>query len=540
MKNQVITLAMQAGFFKAKAESKRNEIFDLLVSDENLQEFTAEQINEVLVKETKRRSDAYQVKVNNQVKKALADSIKPLASGQNSAFEHISKIDTNKKVFILTVAQNNTDVDVPFLEALEYYASVHKAQILCAKMTYNKSGFQTSLDDADGIYYDSKIAKYLVNGHIALTDKIHFIADANVMPTAKQPLSGFEMITEAGISAIIPSSKIALKCLARLKGHEGKVLFGTGAITKRNYILRKAGAVASSSHNIGALVVFVNEDNSVSVRQLERMEGSDGFHDLDFYYNAKSHYLVRPEALQLGDIHAEKAEYNLIEGVKTMIRELNPKNTILHDLCDFSSRNHHNVKSSSFIFEQTVNSRTVLDDLDTVASVLGSISEVSEKVYIIESNHDCAIDTWLENTDFKADTINALTYLTLMKAKFQHIEATSCNNLNMLEYALVNMCDGVDGNVTFMRVDDSLLIAGIEMGVHGHIGINGARGGVQSFAGLGIKMNTGHTHTPSIVGNVYTAGVTGSLDMGYNKGASSWQLAHVLTHANGQRQVIFM
>lgn len=540
MKDQIITLAMHTGYFKAKADSKRNEILDLLIADENLQEFTPEQINEVLQKETKRRSDAYQVKVNNQVKKALADSIKPLASGQDSAFEHISKIDTNKKVFILTVAQNNTDVDLPFLGALENYAKIHNAQILCAKMTYNKSGFQTSLDDADGIYYDSKIAKYLVNGHIALTNNLHFIADANVMPTAKQPLAGFEMITGAGVSAIIPSSKIALKCLARLKGHDAKVLFGTGAITKRNYILRKAGAVASSSHNIGALVVYVNDDGTYTARQLERMEGSDGFYDLNYHYTANTNNLVSPVALQLGDIHAEKSEYQIIQDVKKLISNLDPHNVILHDLCDFSSRNHHNIKSSSFVFEQTVNGRTVKDDLDSVAGVLAEIAAVSDQVYIIESNHDCAIDTWLENTDFKADTINALTYLTLMKAKFEHIEETSCNNLNMLEYALENLCEGVDDNVQFMRVDDSLIMAGVEMGVHGHIGVNGARGGVQSFAGLGIPMNTGHTHTPSIVGNVYTAGVTGSLDMGYNKGASSWQLAHVLTHNNGQRQIIFM
>lgn len=546
MKDQIITCAMQNGYFKAKAESKRNEILDLLIADENLQEFTPEQINEVLQKETKRRSDAYQVKLSNQIKKALADSIKPLASGQDSAVEHISKIETDKKMFILTVAQNNTDVDSLFLGALENYAKINNAKILCAKMTYNKTGFQTSLDDAEGIYYDSKITKYLVGGHIALTDQIHFIADANVMPTAKQPLSGFEMITQAGVSAIIPSSKIAMKCLARLKGHNGKILFGTGAVTKRNYILRKAGAVASSSHNIGALVVIINDDLTFTVRHIERMEGCDGFHDLGQYYSATSNYLVRPIALQLGDIHAEKAEPKIMSEISKLIVNLNPKATILHDLCDFSSRNHHNVKSSSFIFEQTKNDNTVLGDLQCVANTLIDIAKVSNDVFIIESNHDCAIDTWLENTDFKADTINALTYLKLMTAKFEHIDATGSNNLNMLEYAIKNLCniDMFDEQtinaVKFMRVDDSLIMAGVEMGVHGHIGINGARGGVQGFAGLGIPMNTGHTHTPSIVGNVYTAGVSGSLDMGYNKGASSWQLAHILTHANGQRQVLFM
>ena len=51
-------------------------------------------------------------------------------------------------------------------------------------------------------------------------------------------------------------------------------------------------------------------------------------------------------------------------------------------------------------------------------------------------------------------------------------------------------------------------------------------------------MNTGHTHTPSIYGGVYTAGVAGSLDMGYNVGASSWTQTHLITYANGQRTLI--
>ena len=80
-------------------------------------------------------------------------------------------------------------------------------------------------------------------------------------------------------------------------------------------------------------------------------------------------------------------------------------------------------------------------------------------------------------------------------------------------------------------------IAGIECGSHGHNGINGARGNPKGFRKLG-KMNTGHTHTPSIYGGVYTAGVAGSLDMGYNIGASSWSQTHLITYENGQRTLI--
>jgi hypothetical protein len=37
---------------------------------------------------------------------------------------------------------------------------------------------------------------------------------------------------------------------------------------------------------------------------------------------------------------------------------------------------------------------------------------------------------------------------------------------------------------------------------------------------------------------IYTSGTTSKLDMGYNKGLSSWSHSHVVTLPNGKRQII--
>ena len=45
-------------------------------------------------------------------------------------------------------------------------------------------------------------------------------------------------------------------------------------------------------------------------------------------------------------------------------------------------------------------------------------------------------------------------------------------------------------------------------------------------------------HTAGIIDGVYTAGVSGKLDMEYNKGPSSWSHSHVVTYPNGKRAII--
>lgn len=193
---------------------------------------------------------------------------------------------------------------------------------------------------------------------------------------------------------------------------------------------------------------------------------------------------------------------------------------------------------------QHVKGNTVKGDLTILANVLDDICEAAKeyngKVDIIESNHDLAINTWLKNADFKLDPTNATVYLDCMLAIYEHNESNPGKPFNMLKYAYEKHGGGAYANaINFHETDESVIIAGVEMGNHGHNGINGSRGSPVQFRSLGIAMNTGHTHAPSIYGRVYTAGVLGSLDMGYNIGASSWAYADIVTYENGQRQIIF-
>lgn len=544
---ETIAFFKAAGVFRQKTDEKALERFNESADDFHGQDDIADN-GELFAALIQWRDEAKAAKIaaeaNRERKrqaKAAADAAKPLTASIDSVSDVIEKRKAGR--YVLTVAQNNTDVDADFLASLENYCAEMDATLLIARTTYNKGGFrQPDVNDTEGekgaIYYANEVQPYLVSGHIDL-GAFHFIADANVIVTTKWPTSGFDGITPAGIGVIIPASKIELRVGAALKGASNKVIAATGAVTKRNYIMRKAGAQAAFAHSIGA--VFVDTVTG-EIRHLEQMEGTKGFYDLDRFYSpyGVERGLGHVAALQFGDIHAEKMDKRNLSTAIALIEQLQPANVILHDLLDFSSRNHHNIKDATFLHKQMVAGNTVKGDLQKMAKVTDAFAVTGINIHIIESNHDLAINTWLKNADFKLDPINATVYLDCMLALYRHQEKGKDDYFNMLSYAYENIGGGrFAENINFHETDASLVIAGIEMGNHGHNGANGARGNPKGFAGLGVKMNTGHTHSPSIYGPCYTAGVTASLEMGYNVGPSSWAIAHIVTYDNGQRQILF-
>lgn len=545
-RTSVIAFFSAENLFRKKSAEKQRECFDSL-SDAFKAEFDRDLTDndwQMLVEYQAERADIKrkreQARIEREAAKAAKLEAMPIAGGQDTADEHIARYPAGR--YVLTVAQNNTKVDKDFLAALHVYCRENNATLIVARTLYNKKAFrQPGLDEGEDLWFDPAIKEYLVEGHLDLGGT-HFIADANVIVTAEWPTSRFDRSTPPGVNAIIPASRIELRVGAALKGANTKIIAATGAVTKRNYILRKTGTIAAFNHSIGAMMVdtLTNE-----FRHLEQVKGAKGFYDLSVFYSPDgSEYRENAiTALQFGDIHAEKMEDENFERAISLINRYHPANIVLHDVLDFSSRNHHNIKDPVFLHKQHVAGNSVRGDLEELAGVLDGIAEETARyggeIHIVESNHDLAINTWLKNADFKIDPLNAIVYLECMLAQYR---ANEKNNgyFNMLEFAYSNIGKGEYAEtINFHETDESLVIAGVEMGNHGHNGVNGSRGSPKQFAALGVAMNTGHTHSPSIYGPVYTAGVTASLDMDYNKGASSWAIADVATYENGQRQIWF-
>lgn len=469
------------------------------------------------------------------------------------------KPETGTRYFILSSAQDESLVHDDFLTNLEAYAAwLGDCQILIAGFTYSKRLFEDH-DSRTG-FYATRVRPYMTNDQIQIGDGLLFCGEMNTLPTARNPLSGFEIYTRDKWG-IFPHAKIQLQSIANAKFSRTKQLLTTGTVTMPNYIPKKAGIQASFHHQIGAVIVELMADGTFFCRHLQADglgEDEGGFYDLDRRVE-KGEVTTgnRAEALTYGDIHHEKLDPVVAKatwGFDTESGKLNddwvseclsvflkPRFQFFHDLSDFAPRNHHNVKDPHFIF------RTHWDGGANVEEALrGCANFVNQVDYdfthsvVVQSNHDNALLRWLKTAEWREDPENALFYLETQASYIRQLQ-DGVDDPPIFEQVLRGFTDNALINITFVSEDESFMICGdIECAMHGHLGANGARGNPRQFTRMGAKSNTAHTHTPQIIDGAYVGGVSAKLDLGYNRGLSSWAHAHILTYGNGARTILTM
>jgi hypothetical protein len=479
---------------------------------------------------------AYQTVKNraHKLKKQIAED-KPLASGTMLSPDE-KRQQLKGKRFVITSAQNNTFIVKPFLQALEIYAETHQAQLLISTFTYNKNGYQKTEKDSEGVWYDKAIEQYINNDACAITDDLLFCGELNILPTAVNPLSGLHNYTNTA-SGIIPHAKLRVQSLATAKNEPCRILYTTGAVTQRNYIQQKAGQKAEHHHSMSALVVEVDEGGDWFVRQLCYDKKLKGFYDLDMFYSANGVKAVGEiDGIVFGDIHCAKLDQTVADASwrskDSLMEVLKPKHVFLNDVHDQQARNHHNVKDPHFMFAMHVNgTESVIDEVKLTCSVIEEIKRPWCNVVIVESNHDLALERWLKEQDYRKDPVNAIFFLEMQTAKYKSIVQHD-SAFSAFEHAC--KLNGLSG-VTFLREDESFIVAGVDCGNHGHLGNNGGRGSVKAYADRGAKVTIGHGHSFTVLDGAWMAGVSGKLDMGYNKGGSSWNHTHVIHYSNGKR-----
>jgi hypothetical protein len=94
-----------------------------------------------------------------------------------------------------------------------------------------------------------------------------------------------------------------------------------------------------------------------------------------------------------------------------------------------------------------------------------------------------------------------------------------------------------DSKMNWTGENDDLYIEGVQMNVHGHLGLNGARGSKQGHELSYGNAMVAHSHTPSIYHDLFTVGHTTHERHGYNNGASSWILCSGAVYQGGQKQL---
>tara|TARA_R110000851_G_scaffold301208_1_gene457547 strand:- start:10167 stop:11717 length:1551 start_codon:yes stop_codon:yes gene_type:complete len=464
-------------------------------------------------------------------------SEKPLASGTiHNPIESRAKL--KGKRFVFTCAQNNTHVHKDFLKSLETYCKANNAQLIVSKVTYNQNGFQNLTKEDKSIWYDPKIVKYLSGESMEVAKDLIWCGELNILPTAVDPVSGLENYTGIACS-IIPHAKVRLLSVPTMKHEPAKFIYTTGSVTQRNYIQKKSGQKASFHHVFGAVVVEFAEDGNWHARHLIADKNGE-FYDLKHVYTPKKIYKSkRVEAINWGDIHIGKEKQENIDNCHTMLEDLKPRHQFIHDVYDFTARNHHNLKNKFHMANEYFHGvNSVKQEIKHVSKFLNKISRSWCNTVIVESNHDLAFKRWLTEASVASDPVNAEFFHTACARVYKSIRKRE-KDFSIFEWAVKKSTYNLS-KCTFLRQDESYRIKGIECGMHGHVGPNGSRGSPKGLSKIGVKCNTGHTHTAGIIDGIYTAGVTGNLEQGYNIGPSSWSITHIVTYPNGKRTLITM
>ena len=455
--------------------------------------------------------------------------------------------------YLLTAAQDGTQVHEGFWRNVLAFAAFLDATVLVGGFTYQKGLFEDHAVRTASFCED--VQPYLAHGRVDL-GPVDFCAEMNILPTATRPLSGLDTYTGAKWG-VFPHAKIQLVSVPTLIPGQPKLIMTTGACTVPNYVAKKAGLKAEFHHVIGATLVEVDPAGRPFCRQINATDDGS-FQDLDVIVEGgKCSAGHRVEAITWGDIHREKidptvaracwgldVETDRIIADDSMIDVLRPRHQIMHDLLDFEARNHHRRNDHFHHFAMWTRGRgSVQGGLMACASFLHLTDREWCQTVVVPSNHHDALHRWLMEAEWRSDAENALVYLRLNTAIYEAIQAGD-RQFDVFKFALNRARPGGLPTIAFVPPSGSYVICqqagGIECAIHGHEGPNGSRGSPLALTKVATKMNTGHTHSASIYDGVYTAGLCGLFDQDYNSGASSWSQTQVVTYPNGRRTLITM
>jgi hypothetical protein len=442
----------------------------------------------------------------------------------------------NMKRYLVTYAQNRTPVHVGFLKALYSYCEYNEADGLIVVRGHYKNPtnpFEAD-EQAEDDWWAPEVTDYLVDTDHQLCPNLCLYASYRVQPTASNPLSGLNVYVGQN-SAIIGHTKRALECIPTDTRYP-RIAVTTSACTLPNYSASRMGAKGAVHHVLGALVVEIEDDGTYFLRHVSANDDGS-FTDLDKLYQPGKRVKKAPRALGLvlGDLHVGKEDWSVIRATRDLCRLLRPQHLVLHDVLDFTTRNHHDKSLRSKIDKFDM---SVCHEVSQASRALTRMSQWgADSIHVVRSNHDEAAERWLNDTTPYEDPANAAYYHAVWSRSFAYY-AEHGGWPNVFEMEARRL--GVPAAVLFLRRNESLRIAGIECGYHGDKGLSGSRGSPGQYAKLGCKTVTGHTHSPRIQDGAFTVGVTAKLDHGYNLLPSAWMNAHCVIGADGKRQMVFV
>lgn len=479
-----------------------------------------------------------------KVKREKAASDKPAASTLiGSPDRPALEIMDTADIVIVVAAQNNTELKPEAWQAVQRLSAELNAQIVVMPNHYNKNAFSAA-KESEREYFAEAVRPYLLDHDVLLFDGLVKLApSAAGLVTDKLPVSAAAQVNSGERFTIAPHPKQQMRTLVRMLDQPIRQAWTTGTVTGYNYTRSRAGGVAQADHAFGCLVVFRTHGGSVQCTNVRF--AADGSYAVALADEQTTAYAGPDDSekpvIVLGDLHCEMKDHGIYARTIDLLCQLDPSVVVLHDVIHFSTMSHHNRNNSAHLYR--TKDQTVRDDLAEVIYQLTEIAECCETVYLCESNHNSAVDHWLNDQGFKPDSSpqNAKLYHLL---KYLICEAIDNDDQRPAwVHALINSdltgLPALPENVIFGQMDQPFVVYGFDYSQHGHKGNNGSAGNHNQLSRVGLSLITGHTHSPAITARCLTVGVSAKLDQGYNRGGgSSWANSHAIVWPNGEAQIV--
>lgn len=447
------------------------------------------------------------------------------------------------KKYVITSAQNATPVNTKFLRALEVYCKHNKAELVVIPIRYKNPTSKWSASQRNAEWWHNSLSDYMFKGRVKLNPNLMVLGDIKTQLTAITPLTGYESIT-GGLSSIIGHPKLAMKTVATPHQKLPKIMTTTGSVTVKNYTDSRAGKIGEFHHTFGAVVIEVDGD-VFHMRHLNALRSTGTFMDLMHEYSPDG---VKPidgvEALIMGDTHVGKTHPDVIKATfmnkNSMRNTLKPKRLVWHDLLDGFSVSPFELRDPyARVAKRKAEKDNIKEELTAAMNFIATHGKGDVENIVVPSNHHDWIEYWMDKTDWRHDQVNAQFYLetALAMVESTKVDERGVAKLNPFIYWMGKLAPK-DLKLKCPETDESYTVRGVEIGMHGHLGPNGARGNVRNLSRIGIKSVVGHSHSPEICEGCYMVGTSTHLRVHYNKGPSGWLNTHAVVYPNGKRQLI--
>jgi len=466
------------------------------------------------------------------IDRAVSKGLHAVATGQKKMVRR----------FVITAAQNATKVHTGFLDNLLAYCKLNNASLLVIPYRYRNPTSTWSKAAEHDDWWAPELLPYLIDRRGDLCKGLTLLADIKTQPTAVSPLLGLEGMTGKK-SAIIGHPRIEFRTVATMPGELAKIMTSTGAITVPNYIPSKAGKKGEFHHALAAGLVEIEADDSFHIRQL--IAATDGsFQDLEWVYEKGTRAPGVVEAIVLGDLHHEMLD-PLVESAtfdkkSGMVAVLKPKRIVYHDALDCYAISHHH-KHQTFInyVKHHNGAGNIEKDLDKLFAFIDSVTPPGVQNIFVASNHHDHLGRWARECDPHTDPENCVFWAKTFTAMCLGSKMTSTGASTIDPFAWWGMQKlKTAGQAKFLGRNESCVVKGIELSLHGDIGPNGARGSRANLSKIGAKTIIGHSHSSGINEGCYQVGLSSYYGLEYASGPSSWMQTHCLLYANGKRSLI--